>query len=337
MVDDRGMRRTRREALKIGLAVGGGVLLGPGLVLGGVRGRPKATVSAGKASRVVVARDHRLTVQRSTVDQLLPLLDRGIETLFGGLAQDVWSELIKPDDVVGIKVNGLAGRGMSTRPVLVDALIRRLEGAGVPRRRIVIWDRLGTDLKRAGFSLNTRGNEVRCYGNDAGGYGRELTMFRSIGSLMARTLTQTCSAIINVPVLKDHGICGITLAMKNFFGAIHNPNKYHIDVGDPYIADLSALPVIRQKTVLTVADAISAQYEGGPPFMPHWTWDYGGLLLATDPVAMDAIGWGILEEKRREKGLPSLQEAKRVPTYIATAAGLGLGTDDIGQIEVKMA
>jgi len=299
------------------------------------RKRPKAAVSAGSASRVVIARDSGLTVRRASVDQVLPLLDRGIEALFGGRAEDVWGELIKPDDVVGIKVNGLAGRGMSTRPVLVDALIRRLEGAGVPHRQIVIWDRLCADLKRAGFTLNTGGNDVRCYGNDVGGYGRELTLFRSIASLVARTLTQTCSVIINVPVLKDHGICGVTLAMKNFFGAIHNPNKYHIDVGDPYIADLNALPVIRQKTVLTVGDAISAQYEGGPPFMPHWTWDYGGLLLATDPVAMDAVGWGILEEKRTERGLPSLRETKRVPTYIATAAGLDLGTDDIRQIEVK--
>jgi len=332
-----GIQRTRRETLKIGLAVGGGVLLGPGLVLGRAPGRPKATVSAGKTSRVVVARDDGLTVQRSRVDRLLPLLDRGIEALFGGPAKDVWSELIEPDDVVGIKVNGLAGRGMSTRPVLVDALIRRLEDAGVPRRQIVIWDRLCADLKRAGFPLSTGGNDVRSYGNDVGGYDRKLTMFRSIGSLLARTLTQTCSVIINVPVLKDHGICGITLAMKNSFGAIHNPNKYHVNVGDPYIADLNALPVIRRKTVLTVADAISAQYEGGPPFMPHWTWDYGGLLLATDPVAVDAVGWRILEEKRKEKGLPSLQEAERVPTYIATAAGLGLGTDDIGQIEVKTA
>ena len=327
-------KRTRREVLRIGVAAGGGALLCPEWALGARVERPKASVGAGRTSRVVAAREDGLTVKRAQTDRVLPLLDRGIEALFGGPAKDVWGELIRPDDVVGIKVNGLAGRGMSTRPALVDALIRRIEGAGVPSRRIVVWDRLSADLRRAGFPVNTRGNGVLYYGNDVGGYDRSLTMFRSIGSLLARTLTEKCSVIINVPVLKDHGICGVTLSMKNFFGAIHNPNKYHMNIGDPYIADLNALPIIRRKTILTVADAISAQYEGGPPFMPHWTWNYGGLLLATDPVAMDRMGWGILEEKRMQKGLPSFQEAKRVPTYIATAAGLGLGVDDVEQIEV---
>lgn len=327
------IRRSRREVLKAGLAVGGGALLGSGWILGAER--PGPSVSDGKAARVVAVREDGLTVKQADVERLLPLLDRGVEALFGGAAQDVWAELIRPDDVVGIKVNGLAGRGMSTRPGVVDAIIRRVEGAGVPSRQIVVWDRLCADLRRAGFPVNTEGSGVRYYGNDVGGYDRQLTSFRSIGSLLARTLTEACSVIINVPVLKDHGICGVTLAMKNFFGAIHNPNKYHVDVGDPYIADLNALPVIRRKTVLTVADAVSAQYEGGPPFMPHWSWPYGGLLLATDAVAMDRVGWDILEEKRKEKGLQSLKEANRVPTYIATAASLGVGTDDMAQIEVK--
>ena len=263
------------------------------------------------------------------------MLDRGVEALFGGPARDVWGELIRPDDVVGIKVNCLAGRGMSTRLDLVHALIRRIEDAGVPRRRIIIWDRLSADLKRAGYPLNQGGTDVQSYGNDVGGYDRTLTVHRSVGSILARLLTEKCSVVINVPVLKDHGICGVTLAQKNFFGAIHNPNKYHVKTGDPFIADLNALPVIRKKTVLTVADAIQAQYEGGPPYMPHWTWDYGGLLLATDPVAMDALGWSILEAERMTHGMPSLREANREPTYIAVAAGLGLGTADVEQIEVK--
>ena len=328
------VRRTRREALRLGLAVGGAAFLGSALELAGAIGAPEKSARGDRASRVVIAREEGLRATQAEPERLLPLLDRGIEALFGGPAREVWSHLLKPDYVVGIKVNGLAGRGMSTRRSLVEALVRRIETAGVPRRRVLVWDRLCADLKRAGYPLNQGGEEVQCYGNDVGGYDQKLTTHRSIGSLLAQALTRECSVVINVPVLKDHGICGVTLAMKNFFGAIHNPNKYDLGTGDPYIADLNSLPAVRNKTVLTVADAISAQCEGGPPFMPNWAWDYGGLLFATDPVAMDAVGWRILEAERKGRGLSSLREANREPTYIATAARLGIGTDDPGRIEV---
>jgi uncharacterized protein (DUF362 family) len=122
-------------------------------------------------------------------------------------------------------------------------------------------------------------------------------------------------------VLKDHGIAGVTMALKNLFGAIHNPNKYHLDAGDPYVADVYMLPPIRQKVKLHICDAVAPQYEGGPSYMPQWSWPYNGLLVARDPVALDYTGWQIIERKRGEMKLKSLQEMQRAPRYIATAAG----------------
>ena len=86
-----------------------------------------------------------------------------------------------------------------------------------------------------------------------------------MGSLVSNTLAQTCDAVINLPVLKDHGIVGVTMALKNLFGAIHNPNKYHIDAGDPYVADVNMLPPIRQKVRLTICDAITPSTKAGLP------------------------------------------------------------------------
>ena len=105
----------------------------------------------------------------------------------------------------------------------------------------------------------------------------------SAASLLSKTLTQTCDAVINLPVLKDHGIVGVTMALKNLFGAIHNPNKYHSDVGDPYVADVYMLPPIRQKVRLAICDATTAQYEGGPSYMPQWGWSYNGLDRVAGP------------------------------------------------------
>jgi uncharacterized protein (DUF362 family) len=109
-------------------------------------------------------------------------------------------------------------------------------------------------------------------GNDVLGYEAALSIHGSAGSLLSKTLTQLCDAVVNLPVLKDHGIVGLTMALKSMFGVIHNPNKYHPNAGDPYVADVNMLPAIRQKVRLTIADGLTAQYEGGPTYMPQWSW-----------------------------------------------------------------
>jgi uncharacterized protein (DUF362 family) len=286
-------------------------------------------------SRVVISRDPSLRAAGSTPDsrRVLNLLDRAVQSFFASSsALEAWKQVARPGEVVGLKVNCLAGRGTaSTSPLLVDAVCERLQQAGIPRKQIVIWDRLASDLESGGF----RTNRIRSIGNDEAGYEETLSIFGSAGSLMSRTLTRTCDAVINLPVLKDHGIAGVTMALKNFFGAIHNPNKYHGNVGDPYVADVYMLAPIRQKARLTICDAMTAQYDGGPSYMPQWSWPFNGLLVARDPVALDHVGWQLIEAKRAEKGLPSLRALKREPTYISTAADARhrLGTNDPKRIE----
>ena len=322
----------RRTFLKQGALLGGGLVLG-GLYGGAVEGKVSK-------SKIVISRDEGLRKggEEASADRIGSLLDRGMEALFGGPADEVWRSLAGPRDTVGLKVNCLSGKQMSTGSALVWAIVARLERVGVKRNRIVIWDRMNSHLKRAGYEINVGGRDVQCYGTDAVGYHHRLIGYREVGSLFSRILVNQCSKIVNLPVLKDHGICGVTLGMKNFFGAIHNPNKYHDHAGDPYIADLNVLPMIREKTVLTVVDGITAQYEGGPPYMPQWTWDFNGLLLGLDPVALDYTGWQIIERKRAKKGRPALKEASpvRAPTYIATAADANhrIGTNDPNRMDV---
>jgi len=86
------------------------------------------------------------------------------------------------------------------------------------------------------------------------------------------------------------------------------------------VADVYALPAIRQKVRLHICDGLNAQYEGGPSYMPQWMWPFNGLLVARDPVALDYVGWNIIEKKRAELGMKSLRELRREPRYILTAA-----------------
>ncbi len=288
-------------------------------------------------SKVVVARDPGLRGGGAIPDaRLLALVDRAVQSFFDrDSPAEAWKLVARPGETVGLKVNCLAGRGISTHVSLVEAIVERLQQAGIRQQNIVVWDRLNSDLESAGFRVASRRDRLRMVGNDTAGYGDELMTFGSAASLMSRTLTETCKAVINLPVLKDHGIVGVTMALKNLFGAIHNPNKYHSNVGDPYVADVYMLPPIRDKVRLTICDALTAQYEGGPSYMPQWSWPFNGLLVSRDPVALDWVGWQIIEQKRAEKGMKSLKAAGREPRYIATAADARhrLGTNEAGRIQ----
>jgi len=290
-----------------------------------------APLAAGERSRVVIARGAAMNQAA-----IVRALDNGMQAYFDAdTPVEAWRRIVRPGEVVGLKVNCLAGKGISTRVALVEAVLQRLQEAGIPARNIVVWDRLNADLESAGFRPSDNPNRVRYLGNDVLGYESELASYGAAGSLLCRTLTRVCDTVINLPVLKDHGIVGVTLALKNFFGAIHNPNKYHLNVGDPYVPDVYMLGPIRRKVRLHLCAAITAQYEGGPAFMPQWSWPCNRLLISQDPVALDATGWRIIEQKRAERGMPPLKAVRREPAYIARAASSAyrLGVADPARIE----
>jgi len=267
--------------------------------------------------------------------QIEKMLDDGIAALYDTEEPGkIWRQLFSKKDTVGIKVNCLSGERGSSHKILVEAIAENLQQAGVKPKNIIIWDRLNEDLENAGFRINIENkNKIRCFGNDAVAYDNRLYLNGSVGSLITRTVTRLCTALINVPVLKDHGIVGVTLSMKNFFGAIHNPNKYHLNNGNPYVADLYEMDIIRRKVRLTICDALDAQYEGGPPFKPQWSWQMNGMLMALDAVALDRVGWQIIEERRAKEGFPSLKKAGREPAYILTAGRKGIGQADLSRID----
>ncbi len=243
-----------------------------------------------------------------------------------------WLSLFAPADRIGIKVNSLGGRNISTHHELAYAVAHQLTACGIPARNIIIWDRLTRELSKAGYTITKQGSFVRCFGTD-NDYEFRPEISGSIGSCFSKILTRKCNAIISIPVLKDHDLAGVSLNLKNFYGAIHNPNKYHDNGCDPFIADLNTHAHIKNKMRLVIIDALTAQCHGGPAFRPQWSWPYGGIIASRDPVAADLVGTRILEKQRRFKGLPTLQKEGRYPKHIHTAAQQGLGIADIDKIE----
>ena len=320
---------SRREFLRTALT--GAAILRTG---GGTRLLSAAEPSAAPAkSRVVVARDAQLRGTGATVDsrRMLSLLDGAMQALFDrDHPIEAWRKLVRPGELVGLKVNTLGGRGISSNLELVEAICERLQEAGINAGNIVVWDRDSDEMEHAGFHVTMGGNRVQCFGTDRVDYEQELVMHGSVGSRLSKILTQRSDVLINVPVLKDHDGAGVTLALKNMYGVIHNPNKYHPDGCNPYIADLNMLAEIRTRMRLTICDATTAMYEGGPAFKPEHSWKENALIVSQDPVALDYTGWQMIERKRAAMGLKTLEAEERAPHYIATAADAEhrLGTND---------
>ncbi len=80
------------------------------------------------------------------------MVEKGIRALTGKSMKDSFGLFFAPEDVVGIKVNPVGAPLIHTKPETVEALIAWLEGNGVPRKNIVIWDRFEGMLKEAGYT-----------------------------------------------------------------------------------------------------------------------------------------------------------------------------------------
>jgi uncharacterized Fe-S center protein len=71
-------------------------------------------------------------------------------------------------------------------------------------------------------------------------------------------------------------------------------------------------------------------YQGGPQGAPQWI--NRQLLVSTDPVALDATGLSIINQRRQGHNMRLVSEEAR---HISTAAQLGLGTDDPQKMDVE--
>ena len=250
--------------------------------------------------------------------------------------KDNLESLLPRDEAVGIKINTIGGKNISTRPKLAIGLARMITENRSGGGDVFIWDRTNRELKEAGYKLALKRSGTKVLGTDTQGFGynQQLVSHLNIGSLFSSIQTDHISASISLAILKDHGMAGVTAGMKNYFGAVHNPNKYHDTNCDPYVAEVFDTDIIKKKHRLTLLDALTVQYHRGPGFHPKWADAQGILIFSLDPVAADVIGWQIIEKLRARKGLPSLREENREPKYLKTAGKMRLGESSLDKITV---
>ena len=342
---------TRREFIKgaavAGIGIYGAALLPVDLMAAGKTSNPKSRVAIVSADNVLVAADTNpnplsKTSMTSIGESGHAIDQRILNSMIGDAMTELtktksvaaaWKSLFKPSDIVGIKVNCIARRGMSTHPEVIAAIIAGLKLAGVKEENIIVWDRRNDEMIAAGYKINQDGPGVKCHGTNGD---HDPTSFTqgSVSGKLSRILSEKITALINVPIMKDHGGAGITSALKNHYGSFDNPGPYHGNNCDPFVAELNCLPAIKNKTRLVICDALKGLANGGPGHNPQFVWDAKTILAATDPVALDYQVWQIIEARRKETGLSTLAAAGREPKHIASAASMGLGTNDPAKMEV---
>lgn len=277
-----------------------------------------------------------------------------------------WLQLVGPEDKIGLKVNPIAGKLLSTSHALVRSVVRQLEEAGIPRENLLIWDRREEDLHNSGFTaenypgIRILGTEYHdengSYVNAEGKYyGEErvdknhyfyvdlegeydaYTMPYMLNggkySYYTKICTEMVTKIINLPVLKNAG-ASITVCMKNLaFGSITNTSRLHGPLWHPTCAYACAFPPLRDKVVLNIADGMIGCFDGGPEANPQFICRYNTLLVGTDAVAVDRIAYDIIVAKRIEEGLQR-QEKAGGRSFLELAQKIGLGVADKEKIEL---
>jgi hypothetical protein len=89
-----------------------------------------------------------------------------------------------------------------------------------------------------------------------------------------------------------------------------------------------------RKHKLSILDCLVVQYHRGPSYHARWAEKYEALIFSLDPVAADFVGWQVIEKLRAKKGLPTLKEEDREPTYLKTAEKKGIGKANRNEIKI---
>jgi len=314
---------TRRRFIKLtSTAAAGAVLVG---------WAPKRAGRYPYWGRVVVVRNRAATDGLEIDPEVVrAMLDRAIYLLTDGGG---WRSLFpsyRRGETFAVKVNAINSRMTSHREV-VDAVVAGLVGMGVPEDDIVVWDRSSEELSEAGYELNDGPSGLRVMGTDRVGYDRSLRVDLKGGTVRISRILTGSTYLINVPILKDHSGAGITFSLKNHLGSVDAPGVLHDRGLQECIAILNATPVIRAKRRLVVGDALFGVYRGGPGGSPQFA--YNGLIVGTDPVAVDHQARLVIDEERARHGLGPTR-----PSHIEKAAQLGLGApaDEVRVEEVRM-
>jgi hypothetical protein len=285
-----------------------------------------------------------------------------------------WGSLVKPSDVVGIKVCANGAPLFSSHPAVVNAIAGGLATAGVPPQNIVVWDREERLLKAAGFRSKNAGYRLMwsegnydpkavitsavlgklIYGDllftakspdtlrgefRAEPVEPDKKRARSIDNLsdeshLSSVLTRVVTKVINVPVLSDNAYCGLSGALFNM--TIQNLDNWRRLVQDPVNGDPSIPEAYADPRI---GDKVVFQVMDGLIAL------YAGAPLGDANYAVhfgtlyaskDPVAMDAVALRRIDEWRlgAQMEPASKTARYLQTAFSYGLGNADLSKIEV---
>jgi uncharacterized protein (DUF362 family) len=320
--------------------------------------------------KVVHIKNEKSVINDAPVEQEAYLMIRNAMLALTGEddLKKAWRTFVSPGERIGLKVNPVAGKLLSTSHAVTRSVVKQLLESGIRKEDILLWDRREMELKDTGFNgenypgIKIAGTEWQddsgsFYDKDGklygernidkewyywadvdGEYDSETMPYMINGgkySYFTKIVTRDLDKIINIPILKNAG-GSITNAMKNLaFGAISNTGRLHARFWNETCAEVCAFAPIRDKVVLNICDGLRGCFNGGPGANPQFICNYNSILIATDPVALDRISYDIIAEKRIAEGLQKAPTPELLK-FLNMASDLGLGTCDKMKIDLKV-
>jgi uncharacterized protein (DUF362 family) len=285
-----------------------------------------------------------------------------------------WGSLVKPSDVVGIKVCTNGAPLFSSHPAVVNAIVAGLTDAGVPAQNIVVWDRDEHLLKVAGFHARSGYRLMWSEGNydpkavitsPISGkliYGDLLFMAKTPDALheepksepvekqkqkrprnldnlsdeshISNVLTRVVTKVINVPVLSDNVFCGLSGALFNM--TIQNLDNWRRLVQDPINGDPSIPEAYADPRI---GDKVVFQVMDGLIALyagaPMGDANYA-VHYGTLYASKDPVAVDAIALRKIDEWRLGAQmtPASKTAKYLQTAFSYGLGNADLNKIEV---
>ncbi len=338
---------SRREFL----AAGAAGVAAAALTAAGLSGAPRRAFAQG-LPRVAWVQDDRaalgwssdfsLRVDPAVADEMM---GRAVQLLTGeDTVAGAWGQIFRahnggadyqPSQQIAIKVNFNNNSDMLQHNPsfqVLNALLRQLiEDVGIAPGDLILYDSSRGFLRQFSDGVAARFPDVLNNPSNATQYNQ------SVWNTRLTRLLEDATYLINMPILRTHGAAGVSLSFKNHLGSVENPHALHfgLDGATPEESSLVTLnrhDLIRNKTMLVVADGIYGLRVGGPDANPGSTSNGildpypNSLFLSRDPVAVDSVMIDYLASRGavfQRFGNP--YDPRR---YLVAASSIGLGVHE---------